>query len=91
MLESHFYKVVTLRPSALLKKRLRHRCFHVNFAVFKSNLFTEQLQTAASASQMLPAEKHSIKFDVRTTSLKKWKGRSIMIQDLVFLHVYILF
>ena len=71
MLESHFYKVVTLRPSALLKKRPRRRCFHVNLAIFKNNLFTEQLWTTASASQMLPAEKHSIKFDVRTTSLKK--------------------
>ena len=31
-------KVVALQPETLLKKRLRHRCFHVNFAKFSRTL-----------------------------------------------------
>ena len=39
-LEKHLYlslvfnKVTGLRPATLLKNRLWHRCFHVNFAIF---------------------------------------------------------
>ena len=34
-----FNKVGSLRPSSLLKKRLRHQCFPVNFAEFLRTLF----------------------------------------------------
>ena len=34
-----FNKVVGLRPATLLKKRLRHKCFPVNFAKFLSTRF----------------------------------------------------
>ena len=40
-----FHKVVGLRTATLLKKRLWHRCFSVNFAKFlKTPFFTEHLQ-----------------------------------------------
>ena len=39
-----FNKVVGLRPATLLKKRLKHRCFPVNFAKFLTTPFpTEHL------------------------------------------------
>ena len=39
-----FNKVAGLRPATLLKKRLWHKCFHVNFAKFLRTLFlTEHL------------------------------------------------
>ena len=34
MPESLFYKVAGLKPAALLKKRLWHRCFSANFTKF---------------------------------------------------------
>ena len=44
-----FNKVAGLRPASLLKKRLFHRCFHVNFAkTFKNIFFTKHLRTTAS-------------------------------------------
>ena len=44
-----FNKVADLRPATLLKKRLYHRCFPVNFAKFLRTLFfAEHLQTSAS-------------------------------------------
>ena len=40
-----FNKFAALRPATLLKKRLWHRCFHVNFAKCLRTLFaTEHLQ-----------------------------------------------
>ena len=36
-----FNKVVGLMPATLLKKRLRHRCFPVNFVKFYKHLFTQ--------------------------------------------------
>ena len=36
MAESLFNKVAGLRPVTLLKKRLRHKCFAVNFTKFLS-------------------------------------------------------
>ena len=42
--ESHFNKVVGLRPATLLKRRLLHRCFPVNFLKFLRTPFCiEQL------------------------------------------------
>ena len=39
-----------LRPATLLKKRLWHRCFPVNFAKFSKYLFTEHFRMTASES-----------------------------------------
>ena len=40
----YFNKVADLRPATLLKKRLWHRCFPVNFAKFlRTPIFTEHL------------------------------------------------
>ena len=40
-----FNKVACLRPGTLLKKRLWHRCFPVNFAKFlRTSFFTEHLR-----------------------------------------------
>ena len=44
MPESLFYKVAGLRPATLLKRRLWHRCFPVNFAkLLRTHFFTENL------------------------------------------------
>ena len=49
MPESLFDKVAGLRPTTLLKKRLWHRCFLVNFAKFlKTPFLTEHLRATAS-------------------------------------------
>ena len=46
VLESFFNKVPSLRPAALSKKRLRHRCFTVNFAkLLGTRFFIQQLRT----------------------------------------------
>ena len=37
--ESHFNKVAGLHSATLFKKRLRHKCFNVNFAKFTKQLF----------------------------------------------------
>ena len=45
-----FSKVAGLRPAILLKKRLWHMCFPVNFAKFsRTPFFTEYLQATTSA------------------------------------------
>ena len=45
----YFNKVAGLRPATLLKKRLWHRCFPVNFVKVQEHLFvTEHHQTDAS-------------------------------------------
>ena len=50
-----FNKVAGLRPATLLKKRLWHRCFPVNFVKISKNTFlTEHLRTTASASLQKP-------------------------------------
>ena len=36
-----FNKAASLRPATLLKKRLGHRCFPVNFAKFPRTLFLQ--------------------------------------------------
>ena len=53
---SLFYdKVAGLRPATLLKKRLCHRCFPVNFAKFLgTTFFTEHLWTTASNTFLSP-------------------------------------
>ena len=48
-----FNKVAVLRPATLLKKRLWHRYFAVNFVKFlRTHFFTEHLRTTASAQSM---------------------------------------
>ena len=45
MPESYFNKIAGLMPATLLKKRLWHRCFPVNFTKFlRTPFFTEHLQ-----------------------------------------------
>ena len=47
--ESFFNKVAALRPATLLKRRLWHRYFSVNFPKFlRTPFFTEHLWTTAS-------------------------------------------
>ena len=41
--KSLFHKVAGLQPAVLLKKRLRLRCFPVNFHKFLKNFFIEHL------------------------------------------------
>ena len=41
MAESLFNKVAGLRPATLLKKRLRHKCFPVNFTKFLRTTFLQ--------------------------------------------------
>ena len=49
-----FNKVAGLRPATLLKKRLWHRCFPVNFAKFlRIPFFTEHLRATASGDRNL--------------------------------------
>ena len=49
VLESRLNKVAAtkgLKASKVIKKRLQHKCFHMNyFETFKSNDFEEHLQT----------------------------------------------
>ena len=48
-----FNKVASLRPATLLKKRLWHRCFPVDFGeISKNTFFTKHLWTTASASNV---------------------------------------
>ena len=48
-----FNKVAGLRPAILLKKRLCHRCFPVNFLKFlRTPFFTVHLRTTASQLQI---------------------------------------
>ena len=52
--ESLFNKVSGLRPATVLKKRLWHRCFPVNFAKFlKTPFFTEQFSLQNSSGLLL--------------------------------------
>ena len=50
-----------LRPATLLKKRLWHRCFHVNFAKFLRTPFSQntsrRLLLLIKANTSIPAEK----------------------------------
>ena len=49
-----FNKVAGLTPATLLKKRLWHRCFLVNFCeISKNTFFTKHLRATASAIRML--------------------------------------
>ena len=51
-----FNKVTGLRPTTLLKKRLWHRCFLVNFAkILRTPLFAEQLWTTVPETLRIEA------------------------------------
>ena len=57
-----FNKVAGFRPATLLKKRLWHRCFPVNFAKFlRTPFFTEHLRTTASDCSILKATRNPSK------------------------------
>ena len=67
-----FHKVANLRPATLLKMRLWHRCFTVNFAKFlRTSFFTEHLQWLL----LLLDEIQNIKKDgnARTERKEIWK------------------
>ena len=50
MLEPVFDKVAILQPATLSKKKLKHRCFFLNFAKFLSaTFFKEHFRAAASS------------------------------------------
>ena len=52
---SFLIKLRNLRPATLLKKRLWHRCFPVNFVKFpRTPFFTEHLRTTASVFRKRP-------------------------------------
>ena len=44
-----FNKVIDLSPAILLKKRLQHRCFPVNFAKFLRNTFSQRTPPVAAS------------------------------------------
>ena len=62
MLESLFFnKVADLRPATLLKKRLWHRCFPMDFAKFlKALFFTEHLWATSSEKKHFSHVKQKI-------------------------------
>ena len=51
--ESLFNKVAGLRPTTLLKTGLWHRCFPVNFVIFRRTTFSQNLQTTASYNGLI--------------------------------------
>ena len=53
-----FNKVAGLRPATLLKKRLRHRCFPVNFAKFLRTPFLQN----TSGRLLLYEDKRALSF-----------------------------
>ena len=69
-----FNKFAGLRPTALVKERLWHRLFPVNFVKFlKTPFFTANLWTTACVYSCTYDEVHSIKgFEIK----KKWKGNT---------------
>ena len=50
MPESLFNKAAGLRPATLLKKRLWHRCFPVNFAKFLGTPLSYRTPSAAASA-----------------------------------------
>ena len=57
--QSHFFnKVASLRPATLLKKRLWHRCFPMNFAKFLKTPFLQNI----SRRLLLQQTKNTPKF-----------------------------
>ena len=48
-----FLRKLQASATALLKKRLWHRCFHLNFhEISKNTIFTEHLRGTASGKQL---------------------------------------
>ena len=58
---SFFNKVASLRPATLLKKRLWHRCFPVNFAKsLRTPFLTEHLRWLLLCSEIYHFIKHKV-------------------------------
>ena len=61
VLESLFNKVAGVRPAILLKKRLWHRCFPVNFTKFLRTYFTEHHWATASRLKQCRRKRNLLK------------------------------
>ena len=70
VLESLFNRVSGLRPAALLKKRLQHRCFLVNFVKF---LRTPFLQNTSVIYLTVSFHKETLYICSNFLLLEKWK------------------
>ena len=73
MRESHSNKVARLRPASLLKKRLCHRCFPVNFAkILRIPFFYRTSLVVASERSiyLCPCDFH---FSERMAIFREWK------------------
>ena len=77
-----FNKVAGLRSANLLKKRLRHKCFSVDFEIFKSNFFVSDCFSKYESFCMTVACYSCL---VKSCSEKIWKiWRSITASDCKF-------
>ena len=74
-----FNKVVGLKPATFLKKKLRHTCFHVNFAKFLRTpflsepfwwLFLESLTVLSPNMQIWPVLSHKIFYYFLSRNIK---------------------
>ena len=66
-------KVAGLKPATLLKKRLWHRCFYMNFATFLRTPFFYRTPVAASACMLLLLSKSFSEYFHHVLSLCKNK------------------
>ena len=63
--QSHFLnKVAGLRFTTLLKKRLWHRCFPMNFAKFLRTPFLQNISAELLLYVRMPSEKNIIRLDI---------------------------
>ena len=74
--ESLFNRVSGLRPASLLKKRLQHRCFQVNFAKF---LRTPFLQNTSVISLTVSFHKEVLYICSNLLLLEKWTKLTILL------------
>ena len=75
MPESLFNKVAGLRSATLLKKRLWHRCFPVNFAKFQRTPFLQ------NASGRLLLCKYTTGYEVYI-KLSRWRGYTFIYRNI---------
>ena len=86
-------KVATLRPATLLKKRLWHSCFHVNFAKFQRTIFSQNTSGRLPLNDVKWAKKKMDLFFLLIDMFEswyKWIKRSVLegnfTKDLSILH-----
>ena len=66
----------SLRPATLLKKKLWHRCFPVNFAKFlRTPFLTEHLRWLLLKVAILNREESKMKRKTKSNSLRSLKGK----------------